>query len=150
MMPASHSLSERGNAVIEFALSFGFIFAVLTGIFQFGYAFWVYNNLESAAMAGARYASLRTYDSTGSTPSNAFQSAVQNMVVYGNPNGGSQPVVPKLSASHVKLEVILDRGVPRKITVSITGYQIDAVFKSFTLTGKPKVAFPYVGRYAPV
>ena len=52
-----------GNALIEFALAFGFLFPVLTGTFQFGYAFFVYNELQTAVREGARYAAFKTYDS---------------------------------------------------------------------------------------
>src|SRR5690349_6943876 len=77
---------ERGEALIEFALSFFLIFAIFSGIFQFGYTFYVYNSLVNAVREGARYASIKPYDSTTTTPSSAFQTAVQNMVVYGDAN----------------------------------------------------------------
>ncbi len=64
--------AERGNAMIEFALSFGLLFAVFSGVFQFGYALYVYNSLESAVRAGARYASQRTYDSATAPPTSGL------------------------------------------------------------------------------
>jgi len=139
----------RGGATIEFALSFALLFVVFTGVFQFGYAFYQYNALVSAVRGGARYASLRTYDSPTATPSADFLDAVRNMVVYGDPNGGSQRLVRGLTPETVTLTVTLDRNVPYEVTVGITNYQIDAVVASMTLNGKPKATFPYVGRYAP-
>jgi Flp pilus assembly protein TadG len=141
--------AERGNAMIEFALSFGLLFAVFAGVFQFGYALYVYNSLESAVRAGARYASLRTYDSATATPSAAFLAAVRNMVVYENPAGGAQSVARGLTPENVSLTVTMDHNVPVMVAVGITNYTISAVVRSFTLTNKPKAAFPYMGRFAP-
>lgn len=141
--------SRRGSATIEFALSFAFLFAVFTGVFQFGYAFYQYNYLENAVRGGARYASLRVYDSSNSTPSAAYLTAVRNMVLYGNPSGGTQPVTRGLTANKVSVTVTFERSVPRRVAVAIVNYQIDAVFTTISLNGKPKVSFPYLGRYAP-
>jgi Flp pilus assembly protein TadG len=140
---------ERGNAMVEFALSFGLLFSVFGGVFQFGYAFYVYNTLESAIRSGARYASLRTYDSATATPSAAFLTAVQNMVVYGNPAGGGQSVALGLTPANVTLTVTMANKVPAAVAVGITNYTINGVVRSFTLKSKPKAAFPYMGRWAP-
>jgi Flp pilus assembly protein TadG len=140
---------ERGSVLIEFALSFGLLFSVFAGVFQFGFAFYVYNTLESAVRAGARYASLRTYDSATATPSSAYLTAVRNMVVYGNPAGGAQSVAPGLTPEKVTLTITMDHNVPALVTVGITNYTISAVVQSFTLTSKPRATFPYMGRFAP-
>ena len=76
---------ERGNTLVEFALSFALLFTVFTGVFRFGYVYYLYNRLESSVRGGARYGSLRAYDSATATPSGGYQTAVQNMAVYGNP-----------------------------------------------------------------
>ena len=141
--------AARGGAIIEFALSFGILFSVLTGVFQFGYAFYQYNHLVSVVRAGARYASLRTYDSSTATPSADFSTAVRNMVIYGDPAGGSQRLVRGLTPDKVTLTMTMDRNVPHEVAVGITNYQIQAVVATMTLNGKPKATFPYVGRYAP-
>jgi len=143
------SARRRGGVLVEFALSFGLLFSVFAGVFQFGYAFYVYNTLESAVRGGARYASVRAYDSATTTPSSAYLAAVRNMVVYGNPSGGTQPVAPGLTTSKVTVTVTMDRNVPAKMTVGITDYTINAAVKSFTLTGKPKATFAFMGRFAP-
>src|SRR5712692_11430041 len=85
---------ERGNAMIEFAIGAGVLTSIFAGTFQFGYTFYQYNLLKNAVGDGARYASLRPYDSSTSTPSSTFQQAVQNMVVYGDPAGGTSPMAP--------------------------------------------------------
>ena len=149
------SRGRRGNALIEFALSFFLIFAVFSGIFQFGYSFYVYNTLVTAVREGARYASLKPYDSTSIIPSAAFQTAVQNMVVYGDsaPVAGAKPVVAGLTTGNVALAVTGSGGgtltAPTQITVSITGYSVDAVFGTWNLAGKPNATFPYTGILTP-
>jgi len=118
-------------------------------LFSSGYTLFVYNNLESAVRGGARYASLRSYDSANSTPSSGFSRAVKNMVVYGNPDGGGRPVAPGLSAENVRILPNMNGAAPESITVEITGYTINAVFTSFTFNGKPSATFPYSGIPAP-
>ena len=146
---------ERGNALIEFALSFFLIFAVFSGIFQFAYSFYVYNALVVAVRQGARYASIKPYDSTSTTPTSGFRNAVRNMVVYGDPNppGGARPAVPGLLASNVALTVTGGGAgtltVPTQMTVSITGFSVDAVFGTWNLSGKPNASFPYMGILTP-
>ena len=140
---------RRGNAMVEFALSFGFLFSVFAGVFQFGYVYFLYNQLENAVRGGARYASLRAYDSATATPSDGFAAAVKNVVVYGNPAGTGAAIAPGLTPEKVSIAVVMERNVPRKVTLSIVNYRLDAVVTSFTLNGKPKVSFPYMGRFAP-
>ena len=139
---------QRGNALIEFALAFGFLFPLLTGTFQFGYAFFVYNELQNAVRQGARYAAFKTYDSSSATPSTAFSNSVKNSVVYGNPAGGSIPVAKSLTTSNVNLTVTFANGVPDIMTVSIQNYTLDAFLRTFTLH-RPSASFSYVGVYAP-
>jgi Flp pilus assembly protein TadG len=136
---------QRGSALVEFALTFPLLFGVFSGSFEFGYAFYAYNTLVNAAREGARYASLKPYDSATSTPSTAFQSAVQNMVVYGDPAGGAAPILHGLSASNVQLNVLMAGGTPMQMTVSITGLSINIIFGTFQMNGKPSVSFPYLG-----
>jgi len=140
---------RRGNVMIEFAIGAGVLTSIFAGTFQFGYTFYQYNLLKNAVSDGARYASLRTYDSSTSTPSAAFQQAVQNMVVYGDPAGGTSPAAPNLSTGNVNLNVTFANGVPTGVTVSISAYTIGAVFGSTTLTNKPSVTYAYQGIYSP-
>jgi Flp pilus assembly protein TadG len=146
---------ERGNALIEFALSFFLIFSVFSGIFQFAYSFYVYNALVAAVREGARYASLKPYDSTTTTPTNAFLSGVKNMVVFGDssPAEGAAPAVPGLQASNVVLTVTGGGTgtltAPSQMTVTISGFTVNAVFGTWNITGKPTCTFPYTGILTP-
>jgi Flp pilus assembly protein TadG len=134
--------------MVEFALGAGMLVAVFAGIFEFGYAFYLYNNLVAAVDNGARYAAYRTYDSDTTTPTSAFSTAVKNMVVYGQPTTGTKTVVPGLAASNVVLTPIFTNSVPTGMQVSLSGYSLNAVFKTFTLN-KPVATYPYLGVYAP-
>jgi|SRR5579884_572119 len=138
---------ERGSVFIEFSLTFLLLFAVFGGTFEFGYSFYAYNRLVNAVREGARYASMRPYDSATSTPSTAFLTAVKNMVVYADPNPaqGATPIVKGLTTSNVNLTVLCSGQQPMQMTVSIVNFSIDAVFGTVTLNNKPSESFPYLG-----
>jgi Flp pilus assembly protein TadG len=138
---------QKGSVFIEFALSFLVLFSIFTGAFEFGYAFYAYNTLVNAVREGARFASLKPYDSASSTPSTAFNTAVQNMVVYANPTppNGSSPILRGLSTSNVNLTVLANGSAPTQMTVSISNFSLDAVFGTIRLNGNPSVSFPYLG-----
>jgi Flp pilus assembly protein TadG len=145
--------SRRGNAMIEFALASFVLIPLFVGTFQFGYTFYVYNLLCTQMRAGARYASLKTFQ--GSNVS-GFKTAVKNMVMYGNPDGTGTLIEPGLTASQIDVQVKSSTGVdasatvvPSYVTVTTTNYSVDAVITTFNFNGKPIVRFPYLGRYAP-
>jgi Flp pilus assembly protein TadG len=135
---------------VEFAVGSGVLLAAFSGVFEFGYTLIQYNKLEMAVAQGARYAAMVPYDSATETPSAPFLSAVRNMVIYGSPAAGDSPVLSGLTAGNVKVRVTFANGVPASMEVSITGYTIHAVFGAPTLTGKPRVTYPYQGVWAPI
>lgn len=148
-----HSKSRRGNALVEFALAAPLGILALAGSFQFGYAFYVYNQLQLSIRGGVRYASLMTYKGTSSACVAATQDTVKNVVVYGSPMpaDGATPVVRGLAKSNVNVNFNPDtHGVPTNVTVSATGFAVDAIFTTFTFNGKPLASVPYVGRFSPV
>src|SRR5690242_12881656 len=105
--------AEDGNVMLEFAIGASMLVATFSGAFEFGYDFYRYDTLATAVSNGARYAALRPYDSSTTTPSSAFKTAVQNMVVYGDPSGTSTaPVTPGLTTSNVKLTVAFSSSTP--------------------------------------
>lgn len=142
--------NRKGSVMVEFAIGVGVMLAAFTGTFQFGYTFLQYNNLQNAVARGARYASLVPYDSPNATPSAAFKTAVQNMVLYGKPTAGATPVLPGLGTGNVNLTVTFTNGIPALMTVSISGYTIDSIFAKSALTNKPQVMFAYQGIWSPI
>jgi Flp pilus assembly protein TadG len=147
--------SQSGNIFVEFAIGSGILVAVFTGTFLFGYNFYRYNTLATAVADGARYASLIPYDSSTTTPSAAFLTKVQNMVVYGDPSGtNTTPVAPGLTTSNVQLAVTFSsstpgKGIPVTMTVYLSNYTLDAVFGKTTYNQKPSVTYIYEGVYSP-
>ena len=98
--------------------------------------------------AGSRYASVADYDSPSGT---TFKTAVKNVVVYGktNPAGGDKAQVPGLTANQVTV-TDSDKdatGIPISITVQISNYTVNAVWKSYTFTNKPRSTFQYLGQF---
>ncbi len=147
--------SERGHAMLELAISASVMVTCLVGTFQFGYTFYVYNQLVTAVGNGGRYAAIRTLHGTSDQDVELGNRAIRNMVVYGDPEPGldATPVVVKLKPEQVEVRWIMpeksdDKGAPAAVNVSIRGYTVDAVFKTFTFTGRPSVEFPFVGQVA--
>jgi Flp pilus assembly protein TadG len=140
---------QTGSAVIELALSLPVLVGLFLGTLQFGYSFYIYDELEQSVRAGARYASLRSYASRTATPDTAYADAVRNAVVYANPAGGQQAVAPGLTTAHVVITVNMQNGAPSDVTVAISGYRLPQVVSSVLLTNKPATQFPYLGVFAP-
>ena len=106
--------SEGGSTLLEFAIGATVFLTVMFGVLEFGRALWVHNALTDAARRGARYAVLHASTDAAS---------VKNVVVYGDPAGGSQPVVNNLSTANVIVTYPnfgLESGT---VSVSITNYQ---------------------------
>ena len=66
--------------MLELAICAGVMVSCLAGTVQFGYTFYVYNQLVTAVGNGGRYAAMRTYRGD----QEKARSAIQNMVVYGD------------------------------------------------------------------
>jgi Flp pilus assembly protein TadG len=144
-MIKANKKSERGNALLEFALGFAVLWALFAGLYQFGYSFYVYNqamtSVENAAELGAKM----TYDTAN--PSN-FTTAVTNMVLYGNTTAGTSPILPGLTRSNVSVNLNLQNSIPSDVTVSISNYSVDCLFTKFTFNGKPRATAVYMGQIA--
>jgi hypothetical protein len=84
---------------------------------------------------------------------------VKNMVRFGNPDGSGNLIEPGLTAAQLDVQIKDKNGadaddthVPAYVIVSTstgTPYAVDAVFSTFTFSGKPVVRFPYIGEFAP-
>ena len=142
--------NRDGNAMLEFAIGSSLLVMAFVGTFQFGYTFLQYNSLQNAVTRGARYASLLPYDSTTTSPSAGFQTAVKNMVLYGSKTVGTSPALPGLTTANVNLTVTFTNGVPSAMKVSISGYAINSIFATSTLTNKPQITYAYQGLWQPI
>lgn len=109
---------ERGSTLMEFAIGATVFLTVMFALIEFGRALWVHNALSDAARRGARYAV---------NHSTASAAEVKNVVVFGDPNGGTRPVVNDLKAENVVVQYSgfgLREGT---VSVSITNYQFQLV-----------------------
>jgi Flp pilus assembly protein TadG len=135
---------RAGSAAIEFALTFLLLWLLLAGVFRFGYSMFVYESLVSAVAGAGRYAARVDFDSPGHT----FVAKVKNVAVYGNPAGGTNPLAPGLTPANVDVTWTVDAvGVPLTLTVSVVNYSVNAVFQTFTWSGKPSVTVRFAGAY---
>jgi Flp pilus assembly protein TadG len=151
LLPFRFRRRRRGNAMLEFAIASSVLIPVFSGTFQFGYTLYQYNLLSAAIANGARYGSNRTFRSAnGGADLTKVKLAIQNVVVYGSPSGGSTPQVKGLATSNVAVTFsTTTTGVPKSLTVSVSNFTIDGIFKSHTFTSSPTLTYPYTGRYAP-
>ena len=144
--------NQRGHAMIELAVSAGVMVACLAGTVQFGYTFYVYNQLVTAVGNGGRYAAMRTYRAAVPSDTEKGKVAIRNMVVYGDarPVPNAPPQVASLKPEQVQVEWVMDESGTRPVAVdvSIVDYTVDAAFGMFRFTGKPAVEYPFVGRVA--
>jgi Flp pilus assembly protein TadG len=110
--------NERGATLVEFAIGVTVFVTAMFAVLEFGRVLWVHNALTDAARRGARYATMHS-----STDSDS----VKNVVVYGDPAGGGQPLVNNLSTANVNVTYNnfgLNDGT---VSVSITDYQFQFV-----------------------
>src|SRR5258708_31770834 len=132
--------SERGHAMLELAVCAAVMVSFLAGTFQFGYTFYIYNQLVTAVGNGARYAAQRTYRAASDQDVERGSAAIRNMVVYGDaqPDPDAAPVLPNLKTEQVEVRWVLSGdGAPRAVGVAIHDYTGDAVFRSLLLDGRP-------------
>jgi len=144
---------QRGHAMIELAVSAGVMVACLAGTVQFGYTFYIYNELVTAVGNGGRYAAMRTYRAAVPSDIEKGKAAIRNMVVYGDshPAPNASPQVANLKPEQVEVDWVMDDSgtQPAAVNVTIADYTVDAAFGLFRFTGRPAVEYPFVGRFAP-
>jgi Flp pilus assembly protein TadG len=131
--------TQKGNALIEFALSATLLVSLFTGIFQFGYTMIAVENLVTAVRGGARFAAVTDYTAGD------YQTNIKNMVVYGQPTSGTVTVVSGLTTANVEVVLTPSAGVPETVTVRIVNFSVDALFRTFNFNGTPNATFPYNG-----
>jgi hypothetical protein len=136
---------RRGGAFVELGAAITLMATVLTGTWEFGRAFFIYNRLHTVVRDGARYAATAAYDSPDGAD---FRSRVQKMVVFGDPDSSIyvEPLVPDLTTSMVTVTEEKEGVMPKRITVQITNYTLNNFFVRFTFSDKPRARFDYAGQ----
>jgi Flp pilus assembly protein TadG len=138
---------ERGQSLLEFAITLPILLLLAAGTIEFGRAFYQYNTLSKAVREAARYISSKPYNSTERT--NAAR-----MAVYGNVTGTGTPVLPGLTTSNI---VVTPRGggtsqtdPPHWVSVAVTNYTFQSMMPKITgiptnVVFAPGVEMRYVG-----
>src|SRR6266545_5644124 len=119
MMPTTKRRNkQRGAMLVEFSIAAAVFLTVMFAVLEFGRVLWTHNALADAARRGARYAVLNQESKIDE---------VKNVVVYGDPAGGTNPVVENLSTTNVQVDYTnfkLDGGT---VQVTITKYKFQFV-----------------------
>jgi hypothetical protein len=103
--------SQRGQAVVELAFQIPLMLLLMFGCVQLARVFYVYHSLHKAVRGGAglmaRSVNVNYCDSNALT-------AARNFIVYGNPDGGSIPVVSGLTPELIEF-------IPERRDITTTG-----------------------------
>jgi Flp pilus assembly protein TadG len=106
--------TERGATLVEFAIGATVFLIAMFAVIEFGRALWTHNALSDAARRGARYAVNHPVSDAA---------AVRNVVVYGDPAGGSTSLVNDLKTENVVVQYSSFGLGAGTVSVSITNYQ---------------------------
>jgi Flp pilus assembly protein TadG len=109
---------ERGATLLEFAIGATVFFTAMFAVIEFGRALWTHNALSDAARRGARYAV--------NHPASDI-AGVQNVVVYGDPAGGSKPLIDNLTTANVQVQYSNFGLGTGTVSVSITNYKFQFI-----------------------
>ena len=110
--------NEQGATLVEFSIAATVFLVAMFAVIEFGRALWVHNALSDAARRGARYATLH---------SAGDEAKVKNVVIYGDENGGDQPLIPNLTPDKISVNYSNFNLNTGSVTVSVTGYEFEFV-----------------------
>jgi Flp pilus assembly protein TadG len=134
MRSSSRLGSQTGVAVVEFVIAMPLLLFLMLATAELGRAFYQYTALEKAVENGARY--LADFAENGTTGTvevtDAQRTAVRNLVIYGNIQGGETPLVPALVAENVDVQVAADLAQHVRVTVS---YPYQPIIPEFPILG---------------
>ena len=143
-MSSSRRTSQRGNALVEFAIGWSVLWLMFSGVYEFGYSFYIYNVLMTSVANAAELGSKIQYDLGDSGA--AYTTKLKNMVLYGDETAGTHTLVPGLTAANINVAVNTDaQGIPHDLTITIHDYTINSIFQSITPINKPRATTKYFG-----
>ena len=108
---------QRGTTLVEFSIAATVFLTAMFAAVEFGRALWTHNALADAARRGARYAVVN--------PQNVGE--VQNVVVYGDADGGTKPLVDNLTVDNVDVNYTGFGLATGTVQVTITDYEFNFV-----------------------
>jgi Flp pilus assembly protein TadG len=123
---------ERGSTLVEFAIGATVFLTVMFGVIEFGRALWTHNALADAARRAARYAVNQPAASPAGTKTTGKNigpsiTAIRNVAVYGDPAGGSKPLVTDLTPENLNIEYTGFGVGSGTVSVTVTNYQFKFV-----------------------
>lgn len=123
---------QRGATLVEFAIGATVFLTAMFAVLEFGRALWTHNALSDAARRGARYAIHQPASSppgvktTGTNVGPSLE-AIRNVTVYGDPAGGTKPMVNDLTPDMINV-TYQDFGLGEgAVGVTIQNYQFQFV-----------------------
>jgi Flp pilus assembly protein TadG len=116
MTPLEKRQNERGATLVEFAIGATVFLVAMFAVVEFGRLLWTHNALADAARRGARYAAVNKASDVA---------AVKNVVVYGDPAGGTKPVVQNLTTANVQVDYPSFGVGAGTVGVRIEGYEFN-------------------------
>lgn len=122
--------------MVEFALVLPVLLVLTFTVTELGRAFYQYNVLAKSVREAARYLSVRA--------AGVDVDKAKNIIVYGKPAGGTDPVVPGLSLSNVPDPVWSYTGTYpaiNTVTVTVTGYRFTPLASSVFGIGFNNIVF---------
>src|SRR5688500_6900738 len=94
--------SENGIATLEFAITAGFFLMMIVAVVAGGHFFWTHNAIVESTRRGARYAASECNPDDTNCPGRAGAlERIQNVVLYGCPTAGTEPLVGNLQRSQI-------------------------------------------------
>ncbi|AIY42965.1 TadZ/CpaE-like protein [Collimonas arenae] len=118
-------VSQKGTAMVEFALILPLLLLLTFVTTEFGRAIYQYNTITKSVRDAVRYLSLQT-------PGTHITEA-QNLVVYGNIAGTGTPLALGLSTSNVLTPTWQTAGANpliNTVTVTVSGYKFIPLYSS--------------------
>lgn len=107
--------SERGISLLELTFSTTTLVVAIFATIDFGRMLWVHNALLDQVRKGTEYA-------TSHSTATATATAIKNLVVYNDVNGGTLPVVPGLTTAMVTVDYNSMSMGAGTVSVRITGF----------------------------
>ena len=142
---------EQGVQLLELAIVLPVLLLLFGAVAEFGRYFYEYTTVAKGARVGARY--LISKSATSNVTN--WEALAKNIVVYGNPAGTGDPILPGMTTANVDVQYQGGTaGVPETIKVSMVNYKHQPLFdlgkmlKSQTLSMnvdvKPSVTMRYL------
>ncbi|MEP6743451.1 MAG: TadE family protein [bacterium] len=123
---------QTGTTLVEFAIGATVFLTVMFGVLEFGRALWTHNALADAARRAARYAVNQPASGPPGVPTTGLNvgpslTAIRNVAVYGDPAGGSKPLVNDLTPENLNVEYSSFGVGQGTVAVTITNYEFKFV-----------------------